>query len=163
MELLILMVALALWVLQKVLSSSNKEGPSGEKGPPPIWRIRTDGSPFRIFGSTPTEFRTTSPSAAGPQENIQRIAKKSKKRKNEGCSGGGLGRKNGENLKNLQPRFGLKGRKGPTAGEGRLQGSLVQGIYYEILSPPSPLFSGCIAAIHRHGRQSTGSVALLGE
>ena len=94
MELLILMVALALWVLQKVLSSSNKEATKRRKKgglPHPLpGGIRGGNgrtlSPFRIFlGSTPTEIPHVPP--LPPQPDLSRrifnvSRKKSKKRKN---------------------------------------------------------------------------------
>lgn len=155
MELLILMVALALWILQKVLSSSNKEEANRRKkrrppAPAPWrdpWGERTDSLPFPdLFGehADGDSARSTSPSAAGPvKENIQRIAKKieeAKEQVKDVQAAVSEAEKPEETLKKVQPPIpDLKGRKKSLRLEKGLftKDSLVRGILlHEILGPP---------------------------
>jgi hypothetical protein len=84
MELLILIVAFVLWILQKVLSSPNKEAAKKRKKRPPAptpwrdpWGERTDTIPYPDLSEEDTlrdPVRPPSPSAIGPaKENIQSV------------------------------------------------------------------------------------------
>ncbi|MFS8512180.1 MAG: hypothetical protein LOD87_00440 [Planifilum fulgidum] len=83
MELLILIVAFVLWILQKALSSQNKEAAKKRKKRPPAptpwrdpWGERTDTVPLPDFPEEATmgdPVRPPSPSATGSEENIQNV------------------------------------------------------------------------------------------
>ena len=111
MELLILIVAFVLWILQKVLSSSNKEAAKRRKKRPPRTRSLEGsvGGADGFFplsgsfsGSTPTEIPYVPPLPPQPDlsRRISSVSRKKSRseRTGEGCSGGDLrGGKTGGN------------------------------------------------------------------
>jgi hypothetical protein len=152
MELLILIVAFVLWVLQKALSSPNKEAAKKRKKRPPAptpwrdpWGERTDTIPYPDLSEEDTlkDVRPPSPTAIGPvKENIQSVKEKIEeaaeqaKDVQEAIS---EAEERVESLKKVQPPIpSLKRKKAIGLEKGLFtKNSLVRGIILqEVLGPP---------------------------
>ncbi|GAA5344552.1 hypothetical protein CLV97_10856 [Planifilum fimeticola] len=154
MELLILIVAFVLWILQKALSSPNKEAAKKRKKRPPAptpwrdpWGERTDTIPFPDLSEEDAlgePVRPPSPSATGSVKEIiqnlpEEIRDAAEQVKTDVQGAISEAEKRVETLKEVQPPIPSLKRKKTIGLEKGLftKNSLVRGIILqEVLGPP---------------------------